>query len=240
MTQHLSLKDEDLVATTIHHTKAKEEQMNRKCDTKKTRQDQSHELMIETTQPILLSGGITPRHRPLLTIIQEIVRNVRKIGWHVVSVLATPFSQPFAYSIGLYKTFGQPEMVVVGLPVQDLGPAIINDIGRLMKKGVTFEDGTENDQIIKHCPCTFREVDMVRYCQYFTLGNTCYQDSEFPMLQCVYPDREGHYPWQPGASLELCARQPLLCSLFAAIPNTELTAMLSAMRVNGTSNEEAR
>ena len=228
MTQHLSLKDEDLVATTIHHTKAKEEQMNRKCDTKKTRQDQPHESMDKRTQPISVPIGIA--------IWRKINQDMRQYGWHVVGVPGEPFRHPLTYSMGFCQTFGQPEMVVVGLPVQDLGPAIINDLGRLMKKGVTFEDGTESDQIFKHYPCMFRKVDWDCYGRYF--GRARMYDRGFPMLQCVYPDQQGRYPWQPGASPELCARQPLLSSPFTAMPDSELTTLLSAMRVNFSSNEE--
>ena len=240
MTQHLSLKDEDLVATTIHHTKAKEEMMHRKRETKKTRQDKPHESMDKTTQPITLPGGVRLRTERHDFLKREVIQNVQRDGLHVVGVYGERFCPPFAYSVGLYQTFGQPEIFIIGLSDVNLGPAVIKDIGRLIRKGVKFADGTESDQIIKRHPCAFREVLKEFYPLYFGFANWYYRGWNYPVLQCVYPDHEGRFPWQPGASPELRAQQPVLSSLSAMTHKTVLSSLIEAMQMSLTSNEEAQ
>ena len=199
--------------------------MNRKRDMKKTRHDQSHESRIKTTQPISLPCGCGVCERGYAAVKREIIEDVQRDGWHVTSVFGG--DRPFGYSIGLYETFGQPEIVIVGLRLERV-PGIIDTIGALMKQGVKFEDGTESDQVLKGYPCTFRTVGWEFYGQYFGAGIWYYGGLSFPVLQCVYPDYEGRYPWQPGASPEFRAQQPVLAM------------RCSEIQLNFTSNEEAR
>lgn len=109
-----------------------------------------------------------------------------------------------------------------------------------MKNGAKFEDGTESDQIIKRHACKFREVDRSFYCQYFGFANWYYRGTKFPVLQCIYPDQEGRYPWQPGTSPEFRARQPVPSSRLAAMPAPLVSSRYAAMQLDLTTNEEAR
>ena len=41
---------------------------------------------------------------------------VKNNGWYVIKVLEEENEPRFAYSVGLYKTFGHPEIIFIGLP----------------------------------------------------------------------------------------------------------------------------
>jgi len=114
--------------------------MNRNRDTKKTLQDQPQESKVKTTQSISLPSGIRPQTIGYNAAHWKILQDVQQRGWHVV-IYGNRCGAPFAYSIGLYQTLGQPEICIVGQPEGPLMPDIINDIGALMKKGVKFEEG---------------------------------------------------------------------------------------------------
>lgn len=48
---------------------------------------------------------------------QKLLDDVQGHGWHVIGVEADNEGPAFAYSIGLYQTFGHPEVVVFGLSI---------------------------------------------------------------------------------------------------------------------------
>ena len=202
--------------------------MHRNRDTKKTRQDQPHESMDKTTKTISRPCGCRACARGIAAVQREIIHDVQRDGWSILGVLGEPSSPPFAYSIGLYQTLGQPEIAIVGLPVEDRAPIILHNIVDLMNEGVTFEDGTESDQVLDRYACTFCSVHRDFYQEYLGAAIWYYGGLDFPVLQCVYPDRKGRYPWQPGASSGFRASQPVLS--LRHLP----------MQMNLTSNEEAQ
>jgi hypothetical protein len=58
--------------------------------------------------------------------------NVQKFGLQVIIVSSTRYLPAFAYSIGLWETYGHPEIICFGLP-NDLGHEIINDVAEIIK-----------------------------------------------------------------------------------------------------------
>ena len=63
--------------------------------------------------------------------------NIDKFGLQVIMVSGSDYSPSFVYSIGLFETYNQPEIICFGLP-QKLGHEIINDVAELIKKGETI------------------------------------------------------------------------------------------------------
>ena len=57
-----------------------------------------------------------------------------------MNVLDLPDSPGWAYSIGFYRTFNHPEIVVFGLNSQ-LMHSIINSVGDDIRDGKSFEEG---------------------------------------------------------------------------------------------------
>jgi hypothetical protein len=141
---------------------------------------------------------------------RRVIEDVRQYGWHIVGVEEDQEGPAFAYSIGIYHTLKQPEIIVFGLSDIKLMWQIINGIGDDMRKGKTFEDWKEYDEILEGYSCMFRQVDQGFYREYVGYANRFYRPDEFPVLQCVWPDGLGRYPWHPEFPAALHARQPVL------------------------------
>jgi len=43
-----------------------------------------------------------------------VVNNVNEFGWHCVNVIEDDNHSPWSYTIGLYETWEQPELIVIG------------------------------------------------------------------------------------------------------------------------------
>lgn len=56
----------------------------------------------------------------------------------------------------------------------------------------------------------FKTVDPKHYEEYCGYARWLYRGSNFPMLQCVWPLKSGHYPWDPEYPAEGAQIQPLL------------------------------
>ena len=71
---------------------------------------------------------------------RKVVSDIEEFGWHVVMIPDDDEGPAFAYSIGLFKSFGHPEVILFGL---DLGVMhqIINLIGEEVRLGRRFSDG---------------------------------------------------------------------------------------------------
>jgi len=124
----------------------------------------------------------------------KIVSDIEEHGWHVIKVFADESGPAFAYSIGLFQTFRHPEILIVGLGL-DTMHRIINTIGIEVKQGKTFRDGCQYGDILDGYECAFREVLPEYYRELFGCAISHYGGLDFPVVQCVWPDRERRFPW---------------------------------------------
>lgn len=141
---------------------------------------------------------------------RRVIEDVQQYGWHIVGVKEDSEGPGFAYSIGLHHSLGQPEIIIFGLSSSGTMAQIINAIGEQMRKGTKFGDWMESDQVLEGYSCLFRHVDEGFYPEYLGYAMWFYRPDAFPVLQCVWPDRQGRYPWHPQFPAELHARQPVL------------------------------
>jgi len=105
----------------------------------------------------------------------------------------------WSYSTGLYYHFKHPEIIVLNEPV-DLRLSMINAIGERAKQGEKFEPGKGYSDIIGNFDVWFRPVHPSHYWDWVNFACWFYDNDEnsFPLLQCVYPDMTGKFPWEPG------------------------------------------
>lgn len=132
-------------------------------------------------------------------------------GWHVVKVLEDSRDPPFAYTVGLFQTFGHAEILVIGLP-HPVAHVLLNDVGAAARAGRRFQVGRRYAELLVGYECTFREVPRRGYPSYLGRALWFYGRTTFPALQLVYPDRHGRWPWQEGVSPEFRARQPVIAN----------------------------
>jgi hypothetical protein len=140
---------------------------------------------------------------------QKLLDNIAEYGWHVIMVLDQDDSPGWAYSIGLHHTFNHPEIVVFGLEL-DLMHSIINGIGEDIRSGKTFEIEKRYPDLIDAYLCTFNTVNEVWYDTFLCYATWFYEGSDFPALQCFWPDFDARFPWEPHFNKDLLSAQPLL------------------------------
>jgi hypothetical protein len=127
----------------------------------------------------------------------------------VLLILGDEEGPGFAYSVGLQHSYGHPEIIMFGLRHETMH-AIINMIGERVKAGARFAPGQVSDELLNGYDVVFRPVDPRWHEEFFGQAIDFYAEAGFTALQCVWPDRAGLFPWQPGFDSRLVERQPLL------------------------------
>jgi len=143
------------------------------------------------------------------TADDDLIAMISRHGWAVIKIAAEDHSPPFAYSIGLYRTFHHPEIIVLGLP-PDTAHQLVNDVGETVRQGEVVRAGQASAAFLEGYTCTFRRVPPSQYPAYLGRGLHYYAPEAFPVLQLIYPDRQGRWPWQEGVAPEFRSNQPVL------------------------------
>jgi hypothetical protein len=170
--------------------------------------------MTMSMNPGVPNGNGVGRHDEALPIPRDdperkLLADVAEYGWHVVAVGGDDEGPPFGYTIGLYHSFGHPEVIIFGLDLRMMFE-IITNLGDLIKSGSTFEHLAESSEILEGYLVTFRDVERRHYPDYLGFARWFYQGDRFPAIQCVWPDKQHHYPWHPDFSESLAPAQPVL------------------------------
>jgi hypothetical protein len=102
----------------------------------------------------------------------------------------------------------------------ELMQQILNNTGFLIRDGVTFSDGAQTESVLQGYPVAFRQVHGSWFRPLFGSARRFYGNWSFAMLQVVYPDRDGRFPWNDGCSATIRRQQP---RLDLPIPPTGMT-----------------
>jgi Domain of unknown function (DUF4262) len=153
---------------------------------------------------------------------EKVLADVADYGWHVVKIFETNETPGWAFSIGLYQNFKHPEAIVFGLN-DELMHSVINSIGEDVRAGKSFEIDGKYTDLIDEYSCIFKPVNNVWYYHFLGYANWFYESEDYPVLQCIWPDRNSSYPWEPEFNRNWLWAQPLL---FYNDPESARTAEL--------------
>jgi hypothetical protein len=140
---------------------------------------------------------------------RKLLADIAEHGWHLVGIADDPDGPAYVFSVGMFQTLGHPEVCIVGLNDLNTMGQIINGIGEAVRAGTKFEDWTESNDILEGYACVFRSVAPTFYPDFFGYGLWYHEGPEFPILQCVWPDRSQRYPWDDDFDEDLVERQPV-------------------------------
>lgn len=140
---------------------------------------------------------------------ENIKRDVKDYGWSVCLFEVNTATPAFAYTIGLWENFNHPELICFGLPINTMH-AILNDVGEWVRGGQRVELGVDNFDVLERLPVQFRPVEASNIPDYFGYGRWFYKYLDFPAVQLIWPDTEGHYPWSAAYAARYEFSQPLL------------------------------
>ena len=148
------------------------------------------------------TDDLAPADRKLFDDIDE-------FGVHIVHVPDDEGAPGFSFTVGLWHTFEQPEVVVFGLP-EDVAHDLLNAIADDAAEDKKFLPGTRHEGVLVGYPVRFFDVPKDRYDDYLGSAVWAYEGSDFPCVQLVWPDKQGRWPWEPGARDGFAASQPVL------------------------------
>ena len=140
---------------------------------------------------------------------QKILSDIRSEGWHVINVMPEAGSPGWAFSIGLFEKFGQPEILIFGLREPTM-KQLINQVAENMGEGSEYADGYRDESLLEGYGCAFKKVEKVWLAETAGLGLWYYGEREFPMLQLYWPDRNGRFPWDKRCDPAIRQLQPRL------------------------------
>jgi hypothetical protein len=143
------------------------------------------------------------------SVEEKLRHDVQQFGWHVMNVLPEGEHPPHSYSIGLFATYGHPEIVVVGLP-GNRAHHFINNLADEIKDGATFEAGSRYRHVIEGFDVMFLRVEPAMYREHFGRALDYYGGLGFPVVQMVWPDRHNVFPWERSCDAGIRDLQPVL------------------------------
>ena len=130
----------------------------------------------------------------------SVKENVEKHACHVMKVPADSEGVGFAYSIGLTRTYSQPELICFGL-ADGVMHWMINELRDRMARGEIFRDAQRVSGLIEGYDCVLRKVQPVRQREFFGYALWFYNGLAFDALQIVWPDKASRFPWDLGYAL---------------------------------------
>lgn len=143
---------------------------------------------------------------------RQLLHDVETHGWHIIHV-GVPVGEDstgpgWSYSVGLFRTFGHPEFIIMGIH-PSVAQTIINDLGIRVKDGQRFRTGMCDPDVLEKYEVSLIAMRMDQYRAHLGYALWFYGGREFPVLQVVWPDRSGHFPWDPKCGLDAMI-QPVL------------------------------
>ncbi len=142
---------------------------------------------------------------------QQILDNIEAFGSSIIHVpesMSGSVVEPgFSYSIGLFKNYQLPEILIIGLD-QDLRHTLIDNISIDYQDGIGLNVGAFNADIVEHFNCLVVAVEQKHYSNYLGWARWFYKGDEFPAIQVIYPDLFGLFPWDKDFSRFI--KQPIL------------------------------
>lgn len=140
---------------------------------------------------------------------RKLLNDIDCVGWHMVGAPEDEQGPGFVYSIGLWQSFRHAEIVVVGLNM-DVAFWIVNEIGSWARAGQTVRADDIREGLLEGYSCTFRTVEKQYYRDYFGYGLWFYRCDSFPVLQCIWPDKQRRWPWDCDFNPQWKPKQPVL------------------------------
>lgn len=116
---------------------------------------------------------------------------------------------PFAYSIGIQRETGAPEVVVVGLK-RPMAHSVINEYNSRVCDGEIFEVGKYYSGFLEGFDICIGAVPLSVYDDYLGQDIGFYGGRDFQAVQVIYPTTKGVWPWTNEAPESFLQWQPVL------------------------------
>jgi Domain of unknown function (DUF4262) len=146
---------------------------------------------------------------PDLSYMQWILSQVSASGWAVPGVHGGGIAPPWAYSIGLWATFGHPDLAAFGRPLDQLA-VIVKSLCRRVADDEAVSAGDVLDDV---CPgmLAIRAIhDSWRMTPLFHASDQFHGYIRPPIYQVAWADADGNFPGDLRYDPALADAQPML------------------------------
>jgi hypothetical protein len=117
--------------------------------------------------------------------------DIDRDGYSIVGVMADP---PYCYTVGLTQSRMHPEVLIAGLSAQIAHDLLAAIIKRIPDGGQLPVDEPISE--IANMPLVLKRMSP-KNALIANIARVFYDD-KFEMLQMVWPDKNGRFPWQRG------------------------------------------
>lgn len=140
---------------------------------------------------------------------QKVLDDIQKFGWHCMHVFGDEEHEPFSYTIGLFQTYGQPELLIYGLP-REVAHAVLTIAAEAAAKDKPFDLNEPTYEFLEGYACVFVPVPLAEYPEHVGFARWYYEGDKFPVQQIVWPSKSRHFPWHANATDAFRSKQPVL------------------------------
>lgn len=149
---------------------------------------------------VVAPGELDPVERRCLENIEKHHCQIWHIDGHVSEF--APSDDGFSYSVGIYASLGAPELIIFGQK-RDWRAAMINAIVEKIVRGERYEAGHKYEGLLEGYELSFHSMPAMAYPEYLGWDIWYYRRffpnvHIFPVLQVVWPDLGGRFPWESG------------------------------------------
>jgi hypothetical protein len=139
----------------------------------------------------------------------KLLADIDSEGVHLVHVPGDDEGPGFTFTVGLFHSFGQAEVIVFGLP-PEVAHELLNVLTDECDDGKKFAGGEKHEGLLVDYPVRFVAVPEAVLADYFGMALWAYEGTPFPAVQLVWPDKQGRWPWSEGVREGFRAGQPVL------------------------------
>lgn len=160
--------------------------------------DEDEDLVIELDD----CDEVVEEHDDAVLAVRDLIeKNIREYGWHGFHVFDT--HPKFSYTIGLTEK-EQPELIIFGLSGVP-AHVIMGDLIKIMGSGLPVDTKIER---VANMPLVLKRCNPKKVAEY-----ACWIDDSYmvyDVLQIVWPDPSGYFPWDDEWDHKFDAAQPQL------------------------------
>lgn len=149
-----------------------------------------------------VTDDLSPRELQMLT-------DVEQSGVHIVHEQRNGGALEFSYTVGLWHNFEQPEVIVFGLSEQ-VADELLEVLADQADEGKRCLAGSQDEGLLQGYPVRFFDVPKAAYAEFAERAVWAYAGAEFPVVQLVWPDKQGRWPWDAAAREGFRSGQPML------------------------------
>lgn len=154
-----------------------------------------------------------PPPTPGSPVQKKLAADIERVGWAAIGVMPTKDDpiDPFTYTIGLWRGFDHPELIITGMR-HETAHALLTDFVERIEKGESFEASRDYPETIRGrntmYTASFRQLSQGHRSENMRAAAWWNGQEDFPALQLVWPDPTGKFPWDEGYDKQFI--QPVL------------------------------